>query len=340
MSLYRGADRCVGFLHVGSRLPIATLCIVVMLLLLPQGSFGQGNCPEINVKVLILDVTNLPTPSYFNLSLQYGFEAALWSRNYIVADSVRVTLIKKASTMESAGTAVEDALKADSDILLLFGSIGDTVLSNYLSVTMQLNLISFAPFVGSSAADGWNPYLYFVRAGAKAELLALLSYAVAELRVLRLGFMYLQGVNFGEEEYEQAQRVMSAMGYEFCGVFTVKSSSTGGADNKEFEDAWERFAATRPQAVIVFGSPYQDTLKFLMKMLTDVRTAGAYLLAPSAVQDAVLGVWSAAVAGGVKFVPGQVITTGDEPAGEGHTIRGNPALPGGDERLPGESCAG
>ncbi|RNF26354.1 receptor-type adenylate cyclase, partial [Trypanosoma conorhini] len=140
-----------------------------------------------------------------------------------------------------------------------------------------------------------------------------LRYAVAQLRVRRLGFMYLQGVLFGEEEYEQAQDVLSAMGYEFCGVFTMNSSS-GTADPTEFDDVWKRFAATRPQAVIVFGWPVADTEQFIKRMLKDWRTAGAYLLAPLVLQPTVLRIWSAAVADdGVKFVPGQVITTGTNP---------------------------
>ncbi|KAF8300135.1 putative receptor-type adenylate cyclase [Trypanosoma cruzi] len=125
--------------------------------------------------------------------------------------------------------------------------------------------------------------------------------------------MYLQGVSFGDREYAQAQRVMSRMGYELSGVFSVESSVTGVARKEVFDAAWEAFAETRPQAVIVFGSPINDTAEFVRRMLTDRRTAGAYLLAPSVLQDLVLRVWRAAVAGGVEFVPGQVITTGTNP---------------------------
>ncbi|EKF27244.1 receptor-type adenylate cyclase, putative, partial [Trypanosoma cruzi marinkellei] len=126
--------------------------------------------------------------------------------------------------------------------------------------------------------------------------------------------MYLQGVSFGDREYAHAQRVMLGMGYELSGVFSVESSVTGGGAEKEvFEAAWEAFADTRPQAVIVFGSPIKDTVKFVGRMLTDRRTAGAYLLAPLVLQDLVLRVWRGAVAGGVEFVPGQVITTGTNP---------------------------
>ncbi|ESL05226.1 receptor-type adenylate cyclase, partial [Trypanosoma rangeli SC58] len=107
---------------------------------------------------------------------------------------------------------------------------------------------------------------------------------------------------------------MSGMGYKLSGVFNMRSAGPRGTDPREFDAAWERFAATRPQAVIVFGSPISDTKKFIKKMLTDHRTAGAYLLAPSAVQDVALENWRAVVAdGGAKFVPGQVISTGVNP---------------------------
>ncbi|ORC83534.1 receptor-type adenylate cyclase, partial [Trypanosoma theileri] len=103
------------------------------------------------------------------------------------------------------------------------------------------------------------------------------------------------------------------MGQNISGVFTVKSSISEPADDAVFNATWEAFADTRPQAVIVFGAPINDTAKFIMRMLTDERTAGAYLLGPLAVQDMLLSVWREAVDAGVPFVSGQVITTGTNP---------------------------
>ncbi|RNE97679.1 receptor-type adenylate cyclase, partial [Trypanosoma conorhini] len=164
-------------------------------------------------------------------------------------------------------------MQKEKDILTLLAQFGDAPVKKVLPVLPRYGLVSFAPFTGSTLVRGWNPNVYFVRADPATELLALLRYAVAELRVLRLGFMYLQGVSFGDREYEQAQSVMSAMGYALSGVFTVKRAAQGGADNREFDEAWDQFAATRPQAVIVFGSPYPETRKFIEKMLTDRSTA-------------------------------------------------------------------
>ncbi|RNE97017.1 esag4, partial [Trypanosoma conorhini] len=304
--------------RLGSRFCAAAPHFVVVLLLLllltPHSAASQAAPRQVSAKVLMLKLTNLPMPQKFLDAVELGLMGALWSRNFTAADGVNIEVISKATTTQGSGAAVEEAVKTAKDLLLLAGVIGDTTFLHTLPAVMRNSLVSFAPFTGSSVVREWNPNVYFVRADPAAELLALLRYAVAELRVLRLGFMYLQGVSFGDREYEQAQHVMSRMGYALSGVFTVKSSVLGGADDKEFDDAWERFVATRPQAVIVFGSPYQDTKKFMKRMLKDERTAGAYLLAPSAVQDAVLGAWRAAVDnGGLKFVPGQVIATATNP---------------------------
>ncbi|EKG01340.1 receptor-type adenylate cyclase, putative [Trypanosoma cruzi] len=175
---------------------------------------------------------------------------------------------------------------------------------------MRHGLVLFAPFTGSSLVRGWNPKFYFLRADPAAELPALLRYALAHLRGRRLGFMYMEGEYFGGIEYELVERAMSGMGYELSDVFSVESSVTGGAKKEAFDAAWEAFADTQLQAVIVFGSPTNDAVKLVRRMLAGKRTAVAYLLASSVLQYLVLRVWRAAVAGGVEFVPGQVITTG------------------------------
>ncbi|KAF8291050.1 receptor-type adenylate cyclase, putative [Trypanosoma cruzi] len=218
--------------------------------------------------------------------------------------------------MAESGKAVEEAFQANPDIFILAAAMGDATLQYYLPVIRNREIISFAPFTGSTVIRGWDPYLYFVRADPLAELFALIRYALTFLRVRRLGFMYLEGVSFGDEEYEATKNVMTSFGYNLSGVFAVKSSLAHEAENSVFDAAWEAFANTRPQAVIVFGAPVKDTAKFVQRMLTDNRTAGAYLLAPSAVQDVAVETWRSAVAGGIKFVSGQVITTGTNPLAE------------------------
>ncbi|ESL10565.1 receptor-type adenylate cyclase [Trypanosoma rangeli SC58] len=234
--------------------------------------------------------------------------------NSAAAGDVCVEVVRREAKMSEFVAVLEGAVQKENGTLALLGQFGDTYLKAALPVLPRFDLVAFAPFTASSAVRGWNPNVYFVRPDPVAELLALIRHAVTELRVLRVGFMYLRGVFFGDGECEQAGRVMSEMGYELSGVFTVDSDAGGGADPKEFDAAWERFAAARPQAVIVFGSPVRDTKKFVRRMLTDGRTAGAYLLAPSVVQSVVVRTWRAVVAaGGAEFVPGQVISTGTTP---------------------------
>ncbi|KAF5219180.1 hypothetical protein ECC02_007876 [Trypanosoma cruzi] len=311
--LHKETGCCGGIPLLGWRLSTYALYLVLLLLLLPQSGVGQAACPEIEVKVLTLNVTDLPIPTYLSESLYHGFVAALWSRNYIVGDNVRVTLINKLTTMAESGKAVEEALKANPSIFILANVIGDATLEYYLPVIRNRKIISFAPFTGSTVIRGWDPYLYFVRADPLAELFALIRYALTFLRVRRLGFMYLEDVSFGDEEYEATKNVMTRFGYNLSGVFAVKSSLAHEAENSVFDAAWEAFANTLPQAVIVFGAPIKDTAKFIKRMLTDNRTASAYLLVPSAVQDITVETWRSAVAGGIKFVSGQVIATGTNP---------------------------
>ncbi|PBJ69664.1 receptor-type adenylate cyclase [Trypanosoma cruzi cruzi] len=314
--LHKETGCCGGIPFLGWRLSTYALYLVLLLLLLPQSGVGQAACPEIEVKVLTLNVTDLPIPAYITESLHHGFVAALWSRNYVVGDNVRVTLINKSTTMTESGKAIEEALKANPSIFILANAIGDTTLQYYLPVITNRKIVSFAPFTGSTLVRQWNQHLYFVRADPLAELFALIRYALAQLRVRRLGFMYLEGVSFGDEEYDETKKLMTRFGYNLSGVFAVKSSLTHEAENSVFDAAWEAFANTMPQAVIVFGSPIKDTEKFIKRMLTDNRTAGAYLLVPSAVQDITVETWRSAVAGGIKFVSGQVIATGTNPLAE------------------------
>ncbi|EKF28712.1 receptor-type adenylate cyclase, putative, partial [Trypanosoma cruzi marinkellei] len=215
--ILKAASMAVGWVAVWpreQRACAAARCLIVALLLFaPQLVVSNPCIPETNVKVLMLNVTDIPIDQKFVDSLEAGLESALWSRNFTVADGVHVKIIRKTATMQTSGVVIGKALNESSDILLVAGVIGDTTVANSLPVIMRHGLVSFSPFTSSSLVRGWNPNLYFLRAEPAAELLALLRYALAHLRVRRLGFMYLQGGYFGDREYAQAQRVMLGMGY-------------------------------------------------------------------------------------------------------------------------------
>ncbi|EKF26682.1 receptor-type adenylate cyclase, putative [Trypanosoma cruzi marinkellei] len=141
----------------------AARCLIVALLLLLDLScvVAQSSGGDRVVKVLMLNVTDLSIDQKFVDSLEAGLESALWSRNFTVADGVRVEIIRKTATMQTSGVVIGKALNESSDILLVAGVIGDTTVANSLPVIMRHGLVSFAPFTSSSLVRGWNPNLYF-----------------------------------------------------------------------------------------------------------------------------------------------------------------------------------
>ncbi|RNE95718.1 receptor-type adenlyate cyclase [Trypanosoma conorhini] len=122
-----------------------------------------------------------------------GVHASLMAHSSTAEDDVRVEVVEREAKLDNYATVLEDVLQKEKDILVLLAQFDDAFIMSALSVLPRHDLVSFAPFTRSSAVRGWNPHVYFLRAGPKSELLALLRYAVAQLRVLRLGFMYLQG---------------------------------------------------------------------------------------------------------------------------------------------------
>nr|CAA09919.2 adenylyl cyclase [Trypanosoma cruzi] len=289
--------------------------ILLLALFSPQGAISQAAVTDIHVRLWLMRKINQSSLKDTALAFYSGMNASLWARKFIVVEGVRVEVVEKEEVQEDNIAALEEDIRKDENVLALVGMQSQGFLRLVLPLLKKYDLVSFAPFTGSSLLSGWNPNLYLVRAEPAAELLALLRHALANMHVIRVGFMYLQGVSFGDGEYAQAQRMMSERNLTFSGVFSVESSVTGGAKKEVFDAAWEKFADTRPQAVIAFAPPIQDTIKFIGRMLTDRRTAGAYILLPLILQDLVLLLPRAAVAGGVDFVPGQVIRTGTNPLG-------------------------
>ncbi|KEG06170.1 putative receptor-type adenylate cyclase, partial [Trypanosoma grayi] len=285
-----GSTRWTGGVHTLSRVRAAIACLVLLCCSVDGVMSEEGGAGKI-VRILELRVPSMSISPVFVNALNAGFNASLWSRNYTLANGFRVERIVKDMEIHGGANAINEAMAQHEGILLVQGPIGAEPLHYSLPALKKHNLVSFAPFSGSSEFRTWNPHLYFVRTDPAAELLALLRYAVDKLRMLRLGFMYLQNMMFGDSEYAHATELLDAIDYKFCGVFTVESSVTGSADDGVFNATWEEFAATRPQAVIVFGLPYKDTVKFIKRMLTDERTAGAYLLCPGVLQENLLGTW-------------------------------------------------
>ncbi|ORC84798.1 receptor-type adenylate cyclase, partial [Trypanosoma theileri] len=232
----------------------ALLCLIHLLVYTPLTALCKDTGTEKDtVKLLALNITDHPVSPHTLHAAVAGFNAALWSRNCTVADGIRVKIVTKYTTFEASEKTVDEALTEDPDILAVQGLFGDTAVELTLPAIAKHRSVAFAPFAAFSSLRTWNPVVYFLRPEPAAELLALVNHAVNKLHVRRLGFMYLQNSLFGKGDYEQAVRVMSDMGYELCGVFTLNSSLSEPADEAVFNATWDAFADTRPQAVIVFG---------------------------------------------------------------------------------------
>ncbi|CBH12811.1 receptor-type adenylate cyclase GRESAG 4,putative [Trypanosoma brucei gambiense DAL972] len=270
---------------------------------------------EINVEVFSLlynRYSSIKTIIAGNAGLNASFAAR---RNEgSIAEFVRLTHLS--SNNESAIMALQQKLKGFSDlkkILVVLGPVGDTSVLMSLDLLTKNEVIGFAPYTGSGAVRGWRPNLYFISVDPLAETLALLRYALAHLRVRRLGFMYLKGVSFGDTEYQLVVQAMARMGYGLCGTFALKSSIAKAANEKDFQREWDQFAATNPQAVILFALPIVDGKKALLKFLEDKRTSGAYVLSPFPIQYFVVETFKKKYYEGFRNFDGQVITTGTNP---------------------------
>ncbi|CCD17481.1 unnamed protein product [Trypanosoma congolense IL3000] len=258
------------------------------------GNTTVNVCSNITVKVYNL-IHNPNMKQEYARALVAGFNASVNSTMTAerLPGGVKLEVVYVSPGSKGAMTpdvVLEDLKKEKesshnySTLPVMLGPVGDVTAEHLLPVLRQRNIVAFAPFTGSSKIRVWHKNLYFITASPTAELLALLRYAVTQLRLERLGFMYLQGVSFGDEEYRLTVNALSNIGRGLCGLFTVKSSLTARADKGEFEAAWKKFAETRPQGVIVFGSPLHDTKEFLKRMQTEEGMKKVHLLLPSVLQ--------------------------------------------------------
>ncbi|RNF01263.1 receptor-type adenylate cyclase [Trypanosoma rangeli] len=133
-----------------------------------------------------------------------GVNVSLWARNSAAEEDVYAEVFRREVKMSEFDTVLEEVMQKEKSIVALLTQFGDTYLRAVLPLLRRFDLVAFAPLTAPSAVRGWNPNVYFLRVDPVAELLALVRYAVTELRVLRLGFMYVRGVFFGHRECEQA----------------------------------------------------------------------------------------------------------------------------------------
>ncbi|ORC86655.1 uncharacterized protein TM35_000261070, partial [Trypanosoma theileri] len=89
----------------------ALLCLIHLLVYTPHSALCQdAGTANSTVKLLMLNVTDHFWFKSLGASLYAGFNASLWSRNFTVADGIRVEILARETTVEDAGDTVDSAL--------------------------------------------------------------------------------------------------------------------------------------------------------------------------------------------------------------------------------------
>ncbi|KEG11949.1 receptor-type adenylate cyclase [Trypanosoma grayi] len=287
------------------------LCVALLLVLLTQVSVAVAQ----GTNVTVLDVLSTTSPRFNGAVMAYrhGFLAALRSRNY-TSGAVRINVVHRDVTVNNIAATVNQASTDFRDLIAALGPTSSPQLLAALPALQQRSVVAFAPLTDGLSTRFWERHFYFFSGETMSSVYTLLRYAMTHLRVLRLGFMYLTGVLYGDNEYILAQQLMAGTHRNISALFQLDSSKPLTASDAEFQAEWERFAETRPQAVIIFGVLTVTTEAFVRKMLTDSRTSGAYLMGPPRLQELLLEVWQDVVKeGGASFRAGQMFTTGTNP---------------------------
>ncbi|CBH13048.1 receptor-type adenylate cyclase GRESAG,(fragment), partial [Trypanosoma brucei gambiense DAL972] len=286
-------------------------CVVFSLLLqvLTASSLASG---EIQVKVYNMLYSGKISAKVYD-PITAGFNASITNGKSPSGAKVTVIYVPPKNDSDYVQYLNNDTSFVNlSEISVVLGPVGDKNTLDLTEYFKEKKVIGFSPFTGSSKVRSWNPNLYFLTASPAAEMLALLRYAITQLRLHRLGFMYLKDVSYGDDEYKLAVELTTRMDRKLCGVFSLKSQLREESDVSTFTAEWDRFANTRPQGVIVFGSPIPDTKRFLVKSLEDERTKNGYLLIPSTLQYVIDNKWSEEL-NRSKFTADKTIITGTNP---------------------------
>ncbi|CCD13853.1 unnamed protein product [Trypanosoma congolense IL3000] len=226
-------------------------------------------------------------------AIEAGFEASLAARGWGSSQGINISIVRVASHGPSAVKFLESETRNKSEAVIVLGPVGDSNILLLRDFLKANDIVSFAPIDISTGVRHWSSHLYFLTVEPYAELLALLHYAVVVLHLPRVGFMYLKKTAFGETSYHSAIAMLSRAGHPLSCVFAVEDvPEKEEANRSDFGAAWESFALSRPQAVLVFAQEAPRTRMFIKKFSTDPRTMGGHILAPSSVQNFLLKVWA------------------------------------------------
>ncbi|CAD2221766.1 receptor-type adenylate cyclase [Angomonas deanei] len=177
---------------------------------------------------------------------------------------------------------VKEVLAREPDVMAALGPYGDTRTADILKdaqleegFELPKDLTFLAPFTGGMAVRRWTPQLVFTRADPDAEIYELVDYTVNRVNVRRIGFMYLSGVNMGEEMYNTAMRRFTRLGRNDVVVYERAFSS-------QFEmEHFEEFADSSPEVILAVGAPGPHFKEFLTLCFTHPKTRHSVVLGVS-----------------------------------------------------------
>ncbi|ORC90662.1 receptor-type adenylate cyclase [Trypanosoma theileri] len=266
------------------------------------------------INVTVLEVLNTENPRYTETvkAYRHGFLASLWHRNH-TGRTADVNVVHKVVTEGNIAATIEDVLNQHNDLLTMVGPVSSPLLLAARETLQKHNIVAFAPLIDDLSVRFWDKHFYFLMGDMNVAVYTLMRYAMAYLRVLRVGFMYMTGVVYGEHEYKLAEKLMADTGRSIGGVFCLDGLRGFTSSDAEFQEEWEKFVETRPQAVLVMGTATETTKSFIRMLFTDNRTSEIYVMAPARLQELLLSVWRDVEATGTPVQPGRVFTTGSNP---------------------------
>ncbi|RNE97081.1 receptor-type adenylate cyclase [Trypanosoma rangeli] len=191
----RGGCARLGLRPSAASSRLAVIALLVLLLLFAFPCAGAQSAASQSVVKLVTFRFGDPLLDILFKNIFAGLRASFYSRKFIVGEDVSVEIVHKITKKTDYPSDLSTAL-SDKGIYALVGHCGDQLLQNVKDVLAEHDVVAFAPFTGSGVVRGWNPNVYFLRADPATELLALLRFAVARLRVLRMGFTYPRNILF------------------------------------------------------------------------------------------------------------------------------------------------
>nr|Q99280.1 RecName: Full=Receptor-type adenylate cyclase GRESAG 4.3; AltName: Full=ATP pyrophosphate-lyase; AltName: Full=Adenylyl cyclase [Trypanosoma brucei brucei]CAA36366.1 putative adenyl/guanylyl cyclase [Trypanosoma brucei] len=306
--------------HLPITLTTPTLFLVVLVLLQLHPICVLVNVDDgggVTVKAISLLYSRKWNVKVIN-AVNAGLNASLAARNWTVAPGVNVEVVRPPSYDIDPAQFLDVYLKVlndDKSLLVVLGPMGNDDAEKLYDTLEENRLVGFGPMTVSTRHEGYMPHLYFLRPEATGESYCPSTLCGESLRVLRQGFMYLDGLLGGSEAYDHAVDFISRMGYSFCCVFTVEDKAGGqGGSSEEFDAVWDEFAGGNPQAVIMFATMKPDAKKFLVRLVSDPRTEDTFVLTPIFLQKSIVSIWKETLEeANVPLHPHRVIQTGSNP---------------------------